>query len=447
MISLGIDVGTTRTKVLAVDIERGTTLGLAAASTPTVRDVDGEAHRPADILDTVAVLLEQVVGGLETPDRVRAICVASVGEEVVLVDRERRPVGDTIVWHDPRGTSQAATFMQGPGGMLRLSQRWPPDATFSLFKLMWMQEHRGEAYAAASSWTDLGDYVLARLGGDLVMDWSHASRAGAFDVETRTWDGDSIDAAGVEISFPRLVPSGTAIGTVERDLARHIGLPDDVVLVAGGHDHLCAAFGAGVRTTSELFLSAGTSEAHLALIDGPAVRQNGRYRIDQGCYVDGSSYYAHINIHSGHFFRQWRGLLYPEIEDDEMYAEIESAPPDGITFDLSDHLRLGRLDGVPYSADRAGLMRAILVGLADRSADIVDQLERAGGRPYDLILVAGHPVRIPFWKSIRMAAYGRPMASVDEPESTAFGAAVLAATAVSIADLSHLVARRTSWSA
>ena len=87
-----------------------------------------------------------------------------------------------------------------------------------------------------------------------------------------------------------------------------------VALVTGGHDHLCAAYGAGVRSTAELFLSAGTSEAHLALLDAPLGGEMAG-RIDQGCFVDAGSYYAHINIHSGHFFKQWRRLLYGDVDE------------------------------------------------------------------------------------------------------------------------------------
>ena len=57
-------------------------------------------------------------------------------------------------------------------------------------------------------------------------------------------------------------------------------------------------------------------------------------------------------------------------------------------------------------------MRAVLEGLARRSAAIIDELEAASGSPYELILAAGHPTRIPLWRTLRMAAYGRPMAAV-----------------------------------
>ena len=446
MIALGIDVGTTHTKVLALDVASGATLALESATTPVRKDAAGEAHRPADVLATVIELIGRVAGCLDDPGAVRTLCVASVGEEVVLLDEAERAIGDAIAWYDPRGFDEAAAFLAGVGAEVPLSRRWPPDPTFSLFKLKWTRDHRPDEYAAARTWTDLGDYVLAGLGGEVVMDWSHASRAGAFDLGSRSWDARTITAAGLDMAFPRLVPSMTVIGEIGREVTAATGLPAGVSIVTGGHDHLCAAYGAGVRSSAELFLSAGTSEAHLALLPAP-LEGEAAGRVDQGCFVDAGSYYAHINIHSGHFFQQWRRLLYGDVDDTTMYAEIETVPAGahGSTFEPTDDLRRGSLDDVPYDAGREVLMRAVLEGLARRSAAIVDELESASGSPYELILAAGHPTRVPFWKALRLAAYGRPMAAVDEPESTAFGAAVMAAQASGLPGADALVARRVTW--
>lgn len=431
MITLGVDVGTTRTKVLALDVDTGRTLALVAAETPAGRDGDGHTRPPAAVLEAVLELVSRLARSLERPTEVAAICCASVGEEVVLLDARRQPVADAIAWFDPRGVEEADAFLSGAGASLRLLQDHPPDPSFSLFKLIWMRDHRPSDLGRAAAWTDLGDYVLMGLGGELVMDWSHASRAGAFDLVARVWDGETIEAACLPIDFPRLVPSGTVIGTIDPGVGRRAGLPEGVSIVTGGHDHLCAAFGAGMRSTSGLFLSAGTSEAHLALLETPVPDPAGRYRLEQGCYVDDRSYYAHLAIPSGHVFRQWRGLLYGGVDDDTMYAEIAAAPPGagGITFDLLADLRHGRLDHLPYTADRAALMRAILEGLARRSADLVDFLEVSRGRTFEWILAAGHPTRVPLWMELRQAAYRRRVAVVRERESAAYGAAVIAAQA------------------
>jgi xylulokinase len=434
MITLGVDVGTTRVKVLALDITHGRRLALRAAETPVRRHALGEAHPPGEVLETVVRLLADVTAVLPEPEAVAAVCCASVGEEVVLLDAARQPVGEAIAWYDPRGTVEAEDFLAGPGGQLDLAQRTPPDATFSLFKLLWTQAHQPEVLASAHTWTDLGDFVLLGLGADLVMDWTHASRAGPFDLHTRAWDAQTIEAAGLRIGFPPLVASGTIVGALSSEVARRTGLPGGVRLVSGGHDHLCAAFGAGLRTSADLFLSAGTSEAHLALlgspVTGPAAR-GGRYHLDQGCFVDQGSYYAHVNIHSGHVFRQWRTLLYAGEDDATLYRELDGLSPsdDAPTFDLLDDLRRGRLDRLPYTAGRADIMLAVLRGLARRSADIVSALEAAVGRPFGRVLAAGLPTSVPLWRALRAEAYGRPLRIVEEPEMTAFGAALLAADA------------------
>jgi xylulokinase len=448
VITLGVDVGTTRIKVLALDVATGRTTALETAETPVRRDLHGEAHRPVEVLETVIHLLAGVSRALDPGTEVVALSCASVGEEVVLLDGARRPFADAIAWYDPRGITEAAAFLAGAGADLRLTRDMPPDATFSLFKLLWIRDRRPDDLAHAQAWTDLGDFVLLGLGGDLVMDWSHASRAGAFDPWARAWDQDTIAASGLTIDFPRLVPSGTVIGTLSADVARRAGLPRDLGLVSGGHDHLCAAYGSGLRTTSELFLSAGTSEAHLALLEGPIKGQAGdgrRYHLDQGCFVDAGSTYVHVNPHAGHVFRQWRSLLYEGVDDAAMYAELEAAvdDEDAPTFDLLDDLRHGRLDQLPYTAGRAAILRAVLVGLARRSADVVASLEAEVGHRFERILAVGVPTSVPLWRTLRLAAYGRPLVIVEEPEMTAVGAAVLAAGAVDSDAASHLAAART----
>ena len=442
MITLGVDVGTTHTKVLALEIETGRTLALESAATPVVRDAAGEAHRPAQVLEVVLELVGAVVDRLPAGATLDALCVASVGEEVVLLDANGRPTSDAIAWYDPRGLEEAAAFMDGLGGKLPLSNRWPPDATFSLFKLLWIREYQPETLEPAVTWTDLGDYVLHGLGGDLVMDWSHASRAGAFDIVERAWDRASIEATEVPLAWPRLVPGRTVIGELDPAPAQRVGLRPGTALVSGGHDHLCGAYGAGVRSTRELYLSAGTSEAHLSLLEAPLEGEAAR-DIDQGCYVDDHTWYAHINIHSGHFFQQWRALLFDAVEDEAMYEIVAAADARGIDFAVTDDLRLGRLDAVPYDADRAAVMRAVLEGLAARSAAIIAELETAAGQPYELVLAAGHPTRVPLWRELRARAYDRPMARVIEPETTAFGAAIMAAHAVQGETATDLVASRT----
>ena len=67
MITLGIDVGTTHTKVLALDAAASEVLALKTGPTPVARDADGEAHQPTEILATVLELASAICAGFSFP--------------------------------------------------------------------------------------------------------------------------------------------------------------------------------------------------------------------------------------------------------------------------------------------------------------------------------------------------------------------------------------------
>ena len=115
-----------------------------------------------------------------------------------------------------------------------------------------------------------------------------------------------------------------------------------------------------------------------------------------------------------------------------------------LAVDVEVDLRQGRprgsvrLDGRTddATATQAGTFRILeTLGVdAQREADgaivtrVVDP-ERTRA-PYELVLPAGHPTLVPFWRELRARTYDRPMARVSEPETTSFGAAVMAAHAI-----------------
>ena len=269
MITLGIDVGTTHTKVLALDVDEGRTLALESAATPVVHEAAGEAHSATDVLETVLELLTVVVRRLPDRARVQALCVASVGEEVVLLDATGAPVGDAITWYDPRGFAEAAAYMAGPGGDLPLRGAGHPTPR----SLSSSCSGSAPTSPAPSSTRSPGPTSGTMCSTGSAPSWSWTGHMHHEPVPSTSSSAPGTRPpsrlAELDLDFPRLVPGRTVIGTLDADLTEHLGLQPGVALVSGGHDHLCAAYGAGVRSTRELFLSAGTSEAHLSLLEAP----------------------------------------------------------------------------------------------------------------------------------------------------------------------------------
>jgi xylulokinase len=433
---LGIDIGTTRTKAVLYDDDTATVIADAAAPTPTARTPLGDVHVPDAILATVTAVVDELMG-LIAPARRRdtaALAVASVGEEVVLVDRTGTGVDDVIAWYNPLGQDAAAELLARLGGQLP----WPsrPDPSFSLFKLAWLARHRGETLRRAAALTDLGSHVTAQLAGldpgAYLMDWSHASRTGLFDVAHRQWSPAAAGVVGLSTErLPRLVPSGTVAGTLRPDLAARWGLPGDLAVCTGGHDHLCGAYACDVRAPGEIFLSAGTSEAQVLLTETPP-RPPPDTVVDIGCFVDDRHFYLHRALPSGHLFRQWRDLLYPGVDDETLYREVAAAPDGSMGIEARIDVASWRLSigHVPTTAERGTLMRALQEGLAALSGQIGEELAILAGTPVRRVVAAGAPVHQPVWRQLRAAVSPRPLAFATATEPSATGAALLARRAL-----------------
>jgi sugar (pentulose or hexulose) kinase len=429
MMFLGIDIGTTRTK--AVVHRAGATDAISHADEPTpVSETDmGTVHRTDAVLEVVLRVAEAALARVDKT-QVRGIAVASVGEEIVLVDRHGVAVDDVITWSSLVGRSEAEQLYGGLD-VIDASSPVRPDPRFSLFKLAWMAVHRPGSFRRAAGFTDLGSFISCRMGGvptgRLVMDWSHASRTGLFDPSTTTWVDPLLRPLGVEDMVPSLAPSGTVIGAIDPSVARQLGLARDVLIMAGGHDHFCAAYACGIQTSGVAFVSAGTSEAHLILADrAPSVPAASN--VDTGRFVDLDHHYLHAMLPSGDVYRHWRRLLYLPDEFTTMADEVARVPigSDGVRCVVDPVTATVSLGHVRPGAPRAVIMRAIMEGTAIVANILTDRLETVSGSPVERILAVGVAFSEPVWRAIRVALSTRPIDWIEIPDTTAIGAAMLA---------------------
>ncbi len=412
---IGLDVGTTHIKAVAID---GVTRTIRTTPTPASADGDGVARDPQAVVDAARHVLREVIDA-DRSKPVAAISVASVGEEIVLVDDHASPVAPVLAWFDTRGHDDAARF--APTG---LHERFPPDPSWSLFKLLWLKRERPIEVAAARLVLDLGSFVLRTLGAPAVMDWSHASRTAVFDPEATRWDPETLGRLDLDLAWPELVPSGLDLGPIDRDVATELCVSPATRLIAGGHDHFVGAFGSGIRSSGDGYLSAGTSEAMLVLTRGPIAACPG---IDQGRFVDADHWYLHVAAPGGHVYGQWRGLLYPGADDALVRGEVSARQaPAGCLVAIDRVAHRATLLDVPMAAERAQLLRAVVEGAAISSARTFEHLAAMAPGGVARLVVAGHAADDDLWRSLRLGLLDRPMEVVREQEITAVGAALLA---------------------
>lgn len=131
---------------------------------------------------------------------------------------------------------------------------------YSIEKLMWIRENEPDIFEKTYKMLQVKDYIIYRMTGEFVTDYSDASGTNALDLENLKWSEEILAAAGIDMDkLPRIHASTDIIGNLNPDAAKEMGLTTATMVVCGGGDGPCSALGAGCIKNDEMFLTFGTS--------------------------------------------------------------------------------------------------------------------------------------------------------------------------------------------
>lgn len=257
---IGLDVGTTHIKAVALD-ERYRVVAKGYRSTPLSGDKFGDVHNAHILLKVCQELVREVSDAIIAHYRVRAISVASVGEEGFFLDRFDKVLAESVVWYEHRSSDLASQWMAQYGGSMPRRTGLPCQLSYSLFKWFWFKEAHPDLWARIVSWLPISDFIAFHLSGEKAVSSSHATRTFAFDVYRNDWIAEGVEAAlpEGERNLPPVVLSGQSLGVVGVRGATW-GLPPETCVIVGGHDHPVGAIGAGVLDSETILDSMGTAE-------------------------------------------------------------------------------------------------------------------------------------------------------------------------------------------
>jgi len=255
-------VGTTWCKAIVLDPD-GDELSLARIATPWKRVPTGAE---VDLEELAGAALGAAREAVEaTTGKVVAIGVTSMAETGALLDAQGQPVAPGIAWFDRRGEEQAERLAADLPTFTRHTGL-PASRTCTVAKHRWLWE-KGELTGTPARWLNVAEWIVRTLGGEEVAELSLASRTGYLDLHDRDWWPLAADWAQAPTGFlPRPVIAGTPAGRCAEGLhPRATG----AVLTVAGHDHLCAAVGAGAVRPGDLLDSCGTAEALVRALEPP----------------------------------------------------------------------------------------------------------------------------------------------------------------------------------
>jgi xylulokinase len=419
-LALGIDVGTTAVKAVALDgagrVAARADAEHEAASAP--RPGWAEAD-PAGWWRGVAAAV-RALGPAAA--RVGVVGVSGMVPALVLLDAAGRVLRPAIQQNDARtaaelawlaGRVDPAAFLAATGQPLS-QQLVPP-------RLLWLRAHEPGVYARIARVLGSYDWITHRLTGAWSLERNWALEAGFWDAGRERWYAPMLEAAGVDPAWlPPLRAPHEIVGRVTAGAAAETGLPAGTPVVAGSADHVAAALAAGTEA-GELVLKLGGSGDVLYGVD--------RFAPDPRLYLDYHDLPGRFLLNgcmaaSGLLLGWLAGLLAPELAGrpdrwERLDAEAAAVPPgsDGIVLlpyllgektPIFDPTARGAVTGLSLAHGRGHLHRAALEAVAHGFRHHVEVLAEAG-RPITRVRLLDRGARSPLWRQIVADVLDRPI--------------------------------------
>ena len=436
---IAVDCSTTGSKAVAFDADG---VAVAEARRPYARRSPHPGWQEQDAADwwnATADAIRDVVTSLSSPPM--ALGITHQRETFVCLDERGEPLRPAILWLDTRAGEQIARL--GSPEVHRLSGK-PPSTTPSLYKLAWLAEHEPDVLTRTALVLDVHGYLVQKLTGEVATSWACADPMSLLDMATFTWSPQLVTAAGLTLDrLPRLVAPGSVIGTVSGTAAERTGLPAGLPVVAGAGDGQCAGLGAGVLTADRAYLNLGTG---LTMgVHSASYRWDRAYRTLASPVA--GAYTLESLLSSGALSIAWfrdalSGLTGDDREErlERMAAEVPIGAR-GLLFlpyltsaetPYWDADARAAFVGLTDEHGRPEMYRAVLEGLAYEERLSLSLIEQSTGQSVVSLVAMGGASRSRLFTQLLADVLERPVAVAAEVETTALGAAILAAAAVGL---------------
>ncbi len=381
-----------------------------------------------------ASVLSVAQAALHDGGPVDAVGITNQRASTILWDRATgEPVGPGVGWQDLR-TVGMCLMLQEQG--IRLAPQASATKLAFLLDLADPERSRDLCFGTVDAWI-----AWTLSGGELhVTDASNAAVTGLTHGDASGWSSDVLERLRIPSSvLPSIVDSSCVVGTAA-------ALPGAPPIAGLAGDQQASLLGQGCAHPGQAKITFGTG-GMLDLTLGPT-RPSFAARGEGGTFPivawrrDGAVTWGleAIMLSAGtnvEWLRDDLGLIASSAESDSVAASCESS--DGVLYVPAllglgtpqwDYGARGTLLGVTRGTTRAHIVRAVLEGIAQRGADLVDAAEADSALTIPTLRIDGGMSANTTFVQALADATQRPVEISPVLEATTLGAAFLAGLAV-----------------
>lgn len=426
--NIGIDLGTTNTKAIALSGQGTVLCELSRATAVNTVPTGGEMD-PAVLARGLLSLLSVVITKAAelTDEGLEAIGLTGMAEAGCIVNLRFEPQTPVLLWYDRRGTEEAEELCTEYEDALTSVSGIRMSNVATIYKLAYLKKHFPHLFTSGYRWVGVPEWAAWILTAEHYTDRTLAVRTGAYSLKTDSWSPEILKITGLEESlFPRIISAKQQNIPISPEVASLLGVPETVRVTVSGHDDLAAAYGSGLAPGVWVD-STGTAEGLVALTSPlPDARQTVKNRMSIAPWYEEGQWALIAGVGtSGSLLAELRrqtGLSFSEIDD---LAKINVSYPENA---LSTELLPGRIAKVNFlpGLSDAQKVSAVYDLILSNFTTRAEQIMKFAASPEKLVITGGHALLPELCRRKSEALGGISTESRPKPEAAAYGAALLA---------------------
>lgn len=450
---LALDLGTTACKAGVFNC-RGNMLSSSYVEYPLVRLDAGFIEQDAEDWWQVSlnVLMDAVSGlnsavGKNAWKKIEAMSISAQGISFLPVDGKGNPLRRAISWLDHRAEKEANELKEHLG----TDKFWqetglPVHSVYTLPKILWLKRNEPEVVKKCQRFATSLDFLMQRFTGVPVTDHSIAAGTLMQLHNDLCWWKELLCELGIEYrKLPEVAWAGSKVYQIKPEIAKTIGVPEDLQVVLGGHDQECAAIGAGL-CKGRITVSMGTASILIGSADHPLYNPQRKIpslpSVREGEWV----LEAPVNV-GGAALNWWKGIVGDqrlqngsEVSYELLVKIATNSPPGSKGVMFFPHMTgatspfwntgvSGVFWGLTLSAGLPEMIRSVLEGWIYQINTNLVNFERLIG-PIHEVVIFGGGARSHFIARLLADITGYKVRVPKTTETALLGAAIIAAEAL-----------------
>lgn len=434
MLYIGVDLGTSAVKLLLMDAG-GKIRNIVSKEYPIEFPHPGWSQQnPADWWNAVKEGLKELAKGHDA-SQVAGISFGGQMHGLVILDEQDEVIRPAILWNDGR-TTKETDYLNQVIGKEKLS-KYTANIAFAGFtapKILWLKENEPENFAKIKKIMLPKDYIAYKLSGTFCTDVSDASGMLLFDVEHKCWSEEMLEICGIsKEQLAKIYESADVVGTLRPDVAKELGLPGTVKVIAGAGDNAAAAVGTGTVGDGMCNISLGTSGTIFISSEKFGVDKNNA--LHAFAHADGHFHLMGCMLSAASCNKWWMDDILGTEEYAKEQAAVEKLGENDVYFlpylmgersPLNDPYARGTFIGLTMDTSRADMTQAVLEGVAFAVRDSFE-VARSLGICIERSKICGGGAKSPLWKKIIANVLNIKIDSIESEEGPGYGGAMLAA--------------------